>query len=83
MVREAKRSYMKRYLNPNLPPKNLWRNLDEIGAKETSDNNIIFIPDQINTFFAATRPAATPKRAKQNYHSISPTISRFSMQSTI
>jgi hypothetical protein len=32
MVIEAKRSYMKRYLNPNLLPKNLWRNLDEIGA---------------------------------------------------
>jgi hypothetical protein len=33
---------MKRYLNPNLPPKNLWRSLDEIGAKEVADNNIIF-----------------------------------------
>jgi hypothetical protein len=34
----------------------LWRNLDEIGAKETADNNIIFTPDQLN-FFAAPRPA--------------------------
>jgi hypothetical protein len=63
MVREAKRSYMKRYLNPNLPPKNLWRNLDEIGAKETADNNIIFTPDQLNTFFAAPRPAAPVNRS--------------------
>jgi hypothetical protein len=30
----------------------------EIGAKETADHNIIFTPDQLNTFFAAPRPAA-------------------------
>jgi hypothetical protein len=57
MVREAKQSYMKRYLNLNFHPKNLWRSLDEI-AKETADNNIIFTPDQLNTFLAAPRPAA-------------------------
>jgi hypothetical protein len=54
---------MKRYLNPNLPPKNLWRNLDEIGAKETADNNIIFTPDQVNTFFVAPRPAVPVNRS--------------------
>jgi hypothetical protein len=43
-------------LNPNLPPQNLWRNLDEIGAKKPADNNTIFTPDQLNTFFAAPRP---------------------------
>jgi hypothetical protein len=63
MVREANRSYMKRYLNPNLPPKNLWRNLHEIGAKETADNNIIFTPDLLNTFCAAPRPAAPVNRS--------------------
>jgi hypothetical protein len=63
MVREAKRSYMKRYLNPNLHPKNLWRNLDEIRAKNTADNNIIFTSDQLNTFFAAPRPAASLNRS--------------------
>jgi hypothetical protein len=54
---------MKRYLNPNLPPKNLWRNLDEIVAKETADNNIIFTPDQLNTFCAAPRPATPVNRS--------------------
>jgi hypothetical protein len=51
------------YLNPNLPPKNLWRNLDEIAAKETADNNIIFTSDQLNTFFAAPRPAVPVNRS--------------------
>jgi hypothetical protein len=51
------------YLNPNLPPKNLWRNIDEIGAKESADNNIIFTPDQLNTIFAAPRPAVPVSRS--------------------
>jgi hypothetical protein len=54
---------MKRYLNPNLLPKNLWRNLGEIGVKETADNNIILTPDQLHTFFAAPRPAAPVNRS--------------------
>jgi hypothetical protein len=35
----------------------------EIGAKETADNNIIFTPDQLNTFFAAPTPAAPVNRS--------------------
>jgi hypothetical protein len=67
----------------------LWSNLDEIGAKETADNNIIFTPDLLNTFCAAPRPAApvnrsyTPELAKQNYLSIPPEISRSLTQHTI
>jgi Reverse transcriptase (RNA-dependent DNA polymerase) len=59
MVREAKRMYMKRHLDPNLPPKKLWRNLDKIGAKDSADNNIIFTPDQLNTYFSTPRPSSS------------------------
>jgi hypothetical protein len=54
MVREAKRIYMKRFLDPNLPPKQLWQNFDVVGAKVTTDDNIIFSPDQFNSYF--TKP---------------------------
>jgi hypothetical protein len=64
--------------------------LDEIAGKEIADNNIIFTPYQLNTLFAAPRPAApvndthaTPERAKQNYLSIPLTILRSSTQSMI
>jgi hypothetical protein len=42
MVREAKKIYMKRFLDPNLPPKQLWRNIDVVGAKVTTDMIILF-----------------------------------------
>jgi hypothetical protein len=48
---------MKWFLDPNLPDKKLWRNL---GMRETVDDNIIFTPDQMNTFFA------TPQTIRPN-----------------
>jgi hypothetical protein len=48
-VRKSKR---KRFLDPNLPVKKLWRNLDSVGMRETVDDNFIYTPDQLNTFFA-------------------------------
>jgi hypothetical protein len=51
MIREAKKIYMKIFLDPNLPPKQLWRNLDVVGAKVTTDDNNIFSPDQRNSYF--------------------------------
>jgi hypothetical protein len=56
MVREAKRINMKRFLDPNLPPKQLWRNLDVVGAKVTTDDNVIFSPDQLNNYFTKPQP---------------------------
>jgi hypothetical protein len=41
----------------------LWRKLDEIGSKKPADNNIIFTPDQLNTFFTASKPAAPVTRS--------------------
>jgi hypothetical protein len=32
--------------------KRLWPNLESVGVKESTDNNIIFTPDQLNDFFA-------------------------------
>jgi hypothetical protein len=33
LVRKSKRLYMKRFLDPNLPAKKLWRNLNIVGMK--------------------------------------------------
>jgi hypothetical protein len=43
---------MKRFFDPNLPAKKLWRNLDSVGMRETVGDKIIYTPDQLNTFFA-------------------------------
>jgi hypothetical protein len=60
MVREAKRLYMNRFLDPNQPAKKLWQNLDSIGVKESTDNNnIMFTPDQLNNFLT---PRSTPSQ---------------------
>jgi hypothetical protein len=44
MTRETKRLYMKQYLDPNLPTKTFWRNLDSVGAKTTTENELVFPP---------------------------------------
>jgi hypothetical protein len=59
LVREAKRQYMKKFLDPSLPSRLLWRNLDKIGAKNTTDNNILYTPDQLNDYFTSRTPAAS------------------------
>jgi hypothetical protein len=62
LVRKSKRLYLKRFLDPNLPAKKLWRNLDSLGMRETLNDNIIYIPDQLNTFLATpqtVRPSNT------------------------
>jgi hypothetical protein len=47
---------MKRFLDPNLPPIQLWRNLDVVSAKVTTDDNTIFSPDQLNSYFNEPQP---------------------------
>jgi hypothetical protein len=47
---------MKRFHAPNLPPKQLWRNFDVVGAKVTADDNIIFSPNQLNNYFTEPQP---------------------------
>jgi hypothetical protein len=57
LVREAKRQYMKKFLAPSLPA--LWRNLDKIGAKNSTENNILYTPDQLKDYFTSRTPAAS------------------------
>jgi Reverse transcriptase (RNA-dependent DNA polymerase) len=54
LVKNAKRSYMAKFLNPSLPSKVLWRNLKLVGAAEDKLDNspIIFSPDELNTFYS-------------------------------
>jgi hypothetical protein len=63
---------MKRFLDPNLPAKKLWRHLDSVGMRETVDDNIIYTPDQMNIFFA-TPQAIRPSNTDFNSASDSPT----------
>jgi hypothetical protein len=54
------RKSKKRFLDPNLPAKKLWRNLDSVGMKETFEDNIIYTPNQLNTFFATPHQTIRP-----------------------
>jgi hypothetical protein len=61
LVQKANRLNMGRFLSPDQPPKKLWRYLGTMEVKKTVDYNIIFTPDQLNTFFATPtviRPSA-------------------------
>jgi hypothetical protein len=53
LIREAKRAYMRRYLDPKLPARKLWRNLDTVGATDTVDNNIVYTSGQLNSHFTS------------------------------
>jgi hypothetical protein len=56
------RLYIKCFLDPNLPAKKLWRSLDSVEMRATLVDNIIYTPDQFNTFFATPqtiRPSNT------------------------
>ncbi len=56
LIRNGEREYNKRFLDPTLPSKILWRNLGKVGVKETSQTSVIFSPDQLNNFFTIPRP---------------------------
>jgi hypothetical protein len=56
MVRKAKRIYMKRFLDANLPPKQLWRNLDVISAKVITDDNTNFHPISLTVILPSRNP---------------------------
>jgi hypothetical protein len=44
LIIEAKHLNMKRYLDPNLLSKTLWWNLDSVGAKTSTENELMFFP---------------------------------------
>jgi Reverse transcriptase (RNA-dependent DNA polymerase) len=66
LTRAAKRLFMRHHLDPNLPPKTLWRNLDSVGAKATVDSELIFSPDQLNSYFTSTQNSTTSNRRTTN-----------------
>jgi hypothetical protein len=66
LIREAKRLYMKLYLDPNLSKEILWRNLDFVGAETATENELVFSPDQLNSFFTSTQNSATRNRRIEN-----------------
>jgi hypothetical protein len=59
IVRKAKRLYMGRFLDPRQPVKRLWQNLESVGVKESTHNNIMSTSDQFNDFIAAASPRSS------------------------
>jgi retron-type reverse transcriptase len=54
LVKNAKRSYMAKFLNPSLPSNVLWKNLKVVGAAEDKLDTgpVLFPPDELNTFYS-------------------------------
>jgi hypothetical protein len=44
LVRQAKRWYMYRFLNPSLPSEVLWKNHESIGVKDSVEADIMYSP---------------------------------------
>jgi hypothetical protein len=55
LIKNAKRSYMTKFLNPSLPSKTLWKNLKLIGAAEDTLDTapVIFSPNDLNSFYSS------------------------------
>lgn len=53
LVRSAKRRAQVGRLDPSLPSKKLWRNLDEVGVRESVDKDIIFSADELSEYYAS------------------------------
>lgn len=54
MVKAAKRAYFRRRLNPELPSRNLWRNMRDLGLASSNSVTNDIAPDAINQFFCQT-----------------------------
>jgi hypothetical protein len=70
LVRTAKRNYMGRLLNPNLPDKSLWRNLDFIGLRDKENAFLNIDPNRLNEFFSSVKTGPTPLTRPLNAGSV-------------
>jgi hypothetical protein len=79
LVRQAKRSYISRFLDPSLPPQTLWKNLDSIGVRDNDFAQIDICPDRLNYFFTSfcnvRRPTVQRSTARSTGNFVPPTRS--------
>jgi hypothetical protein len=79
LVKTAKREYMKKFLNPKLPSKTLWKNLDSLGIRKDEQAPLNICLNRLNSFFASNsshRPLVCPPRLVSNsgftFNTVSP-----------
>jgi Reverse transcriptase (RNA-dependent DNA polymerase) len=60
LVRTAKRQQAQKRVDPRLPPKILWRNLDDIGVRDSVDKEIIFSAHDLSDYYASIGAHASP-----------------------
>jgi hypothetical protein len=53
MVKTAKREYMKKFLNPKLPSKILWKNLDSLSIRKDEQAPLNICLKRLNSLFAS------------------------------
>jgi Reverse transcriptase (RNA-dependent DNA polymerase) len=91
LVRNAKRSYMAKFLNPSLPSRVLWKNLRSVGAAEDKldAGPIIFSPDELNNYYSSDVVRDLPNTntnsstSNQSDHFIFRTVSFFDVKKAI
>jgi hypothetical protein len=64
LVREAKRNYTHRLLDPKLPFKVLWRNLDEMGVTDSGGSDVIFSEELSNYYSSLGKDDAPVDRSQ-------------------
>jgi len=72
LVRSEKRRQTQKRVDPRLPPKTLWRNLDEIGVRDSVEKEIIFSAYELSDYFASIGKLSCP----------TPNFSEYGPQST-
>jgi hypothetical protein len=75
IVRQAKRSYMGRFLDPTLPPKILWKNLDSIGVRDKNFAPFDICPDRMNSLFTSSSNVRPPTVQRSTGNFVPPTRS--------
>jgi hypothetical protein len=49
----VKREYTNRLLDPKLPSKVLWLNLDEMGVRDSGGSDVIFSSEELSNYYSS------------------------------
>jgi hypothetical protein len=53
LVCRAKRKYTHRLLEPKLPSKVLWRNLNVMGVRDSGGSDVIFKSEELSNYYSS------------------------------
>jgi hypothetical protein len=68
LIKNAKRSYMAKFLNPSLPSNILWKNLKIVGAAQDKLDTgpVLFSSEELNSFYSLDTVTDLPPPVRRN-----------------